>query len=98
MTSFMNDGIHPIITDMQQDIPTYALGSLKPADLAIRLLDEIALGMEPVWPSTSYIADLLVIGFGEMRATRPEEVKRAMLLAPSGMALNWKDKFARLAA
>ena len=77
-------------------IPTWIAQAATPTGLASRLLDEIAGGMVPVWPTTERYADRLVEGFETLMERRGPEVIRAILQAPSDGPLVWSRILAPL--
>ncbi len=70
-------------------IPSWIAQAATPIGLATRLLDEIARGMVPVWPTTRRHADRLVEGLELARERRGPEVIRAILRAPADGPLPW---------
>ena len=77
---------------MHMRSPMMALLDTSPTALAARLLDEIARGMMPVWPTTERYADRLVEGLMELRDTRGREVYRAVVMAPENCAIDWRER------
>lgn len=74
---------------MNQAISLYPAFDMHGIRLASRLLDEIASGMKPVWPTTEIYADHLVKGLKIVMETRGPEVIRLILLAPRQGQIDW---------
>lgn len=66
-------------------------GNDSPRGLAVQLLSEIDRGLKPVYPSTPRHAARLVEGLAAMWDERPDDVTRAVLLAPRDGALDWRE-------
>jgi hypothetical protein len=72
--------------------PLASLVDNTPVRMATHLLDEIAWGMKPVWPTTERYADRLVEGLRALRETRGVEVVRAIVNAPDDAAIEWRRR------
>lgn len=70
--------------------PLASLVEVTPTRMAARLLDEIAWGMKPVWPTTERYADRLVEGLLTLCETRGVEVVRAVISAPDDATIEWR--------
>ncbi len=75
---------------MNQALSLYPAFDLHGTRLAIRLLDEVAAGMKPVWPTTEIYAEHLVKGLKIVMERRGPEVIRLILIAPRNEQIDWK--------
>lgn len=78
--------------------PLVSLVETTPTRLAACLLDEMAYGMMPVWPTTERYADHLVEGLLALRDTRGVEVMRAIVNAPRDSVIEWPNRLRVLTA